>query len=86
MLAEERLMDASKRELRQQKRETKRAGGKHRRRQWKRGLADHPEDAPLDRDDFGRYSSAAMNGVDRDATRRAPQDGDRVRPDTRGPD
>jgi hypothetical protein len=63
-------MEPTKRELRQQKREIKRAGGKRRRRQLKQGLAEHPEEAPYTEYDFGRYSSAPMNGIDSDTTRR----------------
>ena len=63
-----------KRELRQLKREIKRAGGKRRRRQLKQGLAEHPEDAHQDSASFGRYRSADLNGIDRDSTRR-PSDG-----------
>lgn len=62
-------MDLTKRELRQQKREIKRAGGKRRRRLLKLGLAECPEEAPNATFDFGRYSSAKLNGIDRDSTR-----------------
>ncbi len=62
-----------KRELRQLKREIKRAGGKHRRSQLKRGLADHPEEAHEDEPDLGRHRSAALNGIDRDSTRERGQ-------------
>lgn len=63
-------MDPSKRELRQQKREVKRAGGKRLRRLLKQDLAENPDEAPHAEVDFGRNSSATMNGLDRDATRR----------------
>ncbi|MBX6316467.1 MAG: hypothetical protein IRY99_26680 [Isosphaeraceae bacterium] len=59
-----------KRLLREHKRLVKRAGGKHRRQQLKRSLREHPEEAPYDQEDFGRYRSADLNGLDRDATRR----------------
>ncbi|AGA30319.1 hypothetical protein [Singulisphaera acidiphila] len=62
-------MDHTKRELRQQKREIKRAGGKRRRRLLKQGLAERPEEAVDTVFDFGRYSSAKLNGIDRDSTR-----------------
>jgi hypothetical protein len=64
-------MEPTKRELRQQKRDIKRAGGKRRRRQLKQGLAEHPEEARDTSFDFGRYRSATLNGIDRDATRRS---------------
>lgn len=63
-------MEPTKRELRQQKREIKRLGSQRRRRQLKRALAEHPEDARDAEFDFGRYSSAPLNGLDRDPTRR----------------
>ncbi len=62
-------MEPTKRDLRQEKREIKRAGNKRRRRQLKQGLAEHPEDAPFTEVDFGRYESARLNGIDHDATR-----------------
>lgn len=69
-------MDREKRELREQKREIKRRGGKHRRQQLKRGLAEHPEEAAFDVPSVGRFRSADLNGMDRDAKRisRAPRD------------
>jgi hypothetical protein len=54
-----------KRELRQLKREIKRAGGKHRRRLLKQGLAEHPEDAHQDEPDLGIFRSSDLNGFDR---------------------
>jgi hypothetical protein len=63
-------MDPIKREFRQQKREIKRAGSKRRRLRAKQALAEDPEDARYTDGGFGRYESAAMNGIDRDATRR----------------
>ncbi|WP_406700845.1 hypothetical protein V5E97_18825 [Singulisphaera sp. Ch08] len=62
-------MDQTKRELRQQKREIKRAGGKRRRRLLKQGLAERPDEATHTEFDFGRSSSAKLNGIDRDSTR-----------------
>src|SRR5262249_3508900 len=41
-----------------------------RRRQWKRDLRENPEEAPYSEEDFGRYSTAELNGMDRDNTRR----------------
>lgn len=64
------MSDQSKRELREEKRQLKRAGGKHRRRELKRGLADNPEEAPFHTADFGRCQTAPRNGNDRDPTRR----------------
>ena len=65
-------MDDKKRELRKLKREIKRAGSKHRRRQLKRELADNPEEAHHSEESFGRNSSSGLNGLDNDATRRPP--------------
>ena len=63
-------MEPTKRELRQEKRAIKRAGSQRRRRQGKRALVENPDEAPFTGDDFGHYSSAPLNGIDRDATRR----------------
>jgi hypothetical protein len=67
-------MDPDKRLLRKLKRVIKRAGSKRRRQQFRRDLADTPEDAPYSTFDFGDTSSAGMNGMDRDATRRRTRD------------
>src|SRR5437764_1482016 len=64
------MMEPTKREQRQIKRELKRAGSQRRRRQWKRDLRENPEEAPYSEEDFGRYSTAELNGIDRDNTRR----------------
>jgi hypothetical protein len=64
-------MDREKRELRELKRTIKRAGNKRRRRQLKRDVIEHPEEAASLEADFGRYRSADLNGIDRDATRRS---------------
>ena len=61
-----------KRELRQLKREIKRAGGKRRRRQLKQGLAEHPEEAHEQGYDFGKLRSAELNGFDRPPERSNP--------------
>ncbi len=58
-----------KRKLREEKRLVKRAGSQRRRRVWKRQLAEDPEEAPHAKEDFGRYGSARLNGIDRDRTR-----------------
>ena len=63
-------MDPDKRELRKLKRTIKRAGSKHRRREFKRQISDNPEEAAFIEEDFGRNSSEGMNGLDHDATRR----------------
>jgi hypothetical protein len=69
-------MEPTKRERRQIKRELKRAGSQRRRRQWKRDLCENPEEAPHSEEDFGGYSTAELNGMDRDSTRRRqPQSG-----------
>jgi hypothetical protein len=74
-------MDRPKRELRQEKRDIKRAGNKHRRQRLKRSLAEDPESAPFDDPGFGRHRSAGLNGLDRDATRRRPTGKDGATPD-----
>jgi hypothetical protein len=63
-------VDQEKRQLRKLKREVKRAGSKHRRRDLKRALAENPEEAHHSEASFGRSSSAGLNGLDDDATRR----------------
>jgi len=65
-------MDQDKRQLRKLKRDLKRAGNKKRRQHLKRELADNPEEAAHSEFDFGRDSSAGLNGMDQDATRRRP--------------
>jgi hypothetical protein len=66
--------DPHKRELRKLKRTLKRAGSKHRRRQLKQQLADDPEGAAEAAEDFGKFSSEGLNGLDQDATRKRPAD------------
>lgn len=63
-------MDPDKRQYRQLKREVKRAGSKHRRRDLKDQLRADPEEAHLHEENFGRHESAPMNANDKDATRR----------------
>ena len=65
-------MDPDKRELRKLKRIIKRAGSKHRRREFKRQISENPEEAAFTDENFGRNSSEGMNGLDNDATRRPP--------------
>jgi hypothetical protein len=64
------MNDDKKRELRNLKRVIKRSGNKHRRRDLKRQLRDNPEEAAFHEENFGRNSSAGLNGLDDDATRR----------------
>lgn len=59
-----------KRQLRNLKREIKKAGNKRRRRFLNRALADQPEFAHEAEFEFGRDTSAGLNGIDNDATRR----------------
>lgn len=63
-------MEREKRDLRKEKRDIKRAGTKRRRRYLKRELREDPEDAAHTDFCFGRDSSARLNGLDQDATRR----------------
>jgi hypothetical protein len=65
-------MDQDKRQYRKLKRDVKKAGNKRRRQFLKRELADNPEEAPHSEFDFGDTSSAGLNGMDQDATRRRP--------------
>ena len=64
------MRDQEKREFRKLKRDIKRAGSKRRRRYLKRELAEDPESASFSEFQFGRDSSAPLNGMDHDATRR----------------
>jgi hypothetical protein len=63
-------MDQDKRQYRKLKRDVKRAGNKRRRQYLKRDLVTNPEEAAVAEFDFGRDSSAGLNGMDHDATRR----------------
>jgi hypothetical protein len=67
-------MDQDKRYYRQLKRDLKKAGNRKRRQYLKRQLAEEPEEAARVEFDFGRDSSAGLNGLDRDATRRRRKD------------
>lgn len=62
-------MDRQKRELREQKREVKKKGNRHRRQQLKRSLRETPEEAHLAEPTVGRHRSADLNGLDHDVTR-----------------
>jgi hypothetical protein len=66
-------MDRDKRDLREQKRILKRKGNQHNRREVRRRLAEHPEEAADIAVDFGRFGTAGLNGNDHDATRRRDQ-------------
>jgi hypothetical protein len=63
-------VDPDKRKLRELKRAVKKRGNKRRRAELKRDLAENPDGAADSPEKFGRHSSAAMNGYDRDSTRR----------------
>jgi hypothetical protein len=67
-------MDQDKRRYRKLKRDVKQAGNRARRRHLKRELIDNPEGAAHTDFDFGRKSSASLNGNDRDATRRRDEE------------
>jgi hypothetical protein len=69
-------MNQDKRRHRELKREVKRAGNRKRRQHLKRQLTEDPEGATQTDFDFGRNSSAALNGIDRDAKRRRKRDED----------
>ena len=62
--------DPKKRELRKLKQTIKRAGSKHRRRDLKRQLVENPEGAAEAEENFGKFSSEAFNGLDKDSTRK----------------
>jgi hypothetical protein len=59
-----------KRLYRKLKRDVKRAGNRQRRQHLKRDLLENPEEAAHTEFEFGKRSSAAMNGNDNDATRK----------------
>jgi hypothetical protein len=63
-------MDQDKRHYRKLKRDVKRAGARKMRRHLQRELEDNPGDAAHSAFDYGRNSSASLNGNDHDATRR----------------
>ena len=63
-----------KRRLRKLKRDLKRAGNKSRRQFLKRSLNEDHEEAPYAEYDFGRQSSAGLNGLDQDSTRKKADD------------
>ena len=67
-------MDQDKRRYRKLKRDVKRAGNRARRRHLKRELTEGTASTSDTDFDYGRKSSASLNGHDRDATRRRPRD------------
>jgi hypothetical protein len=67
-------MNDDKRRHRQLKRDLKKAGNRKRRQHLKRDLERNPEEAAHTEFDFGRDSSAGLNGIDQDATRQRPND------------
>ncbi len=66
-------MEPTKRDFRQLKREIKRAGSQHRRRQWKRDLRENPDEAPYSEERFVRFSTADLNGNDIHRNRSKPK-------------
>ena len=68
-------MDQDKRRQRELKRDVKQAGNRKRRRSLAHDLQADPEGASHAKFDYGRRSSAPLNGGDRDATRRQAGDG-----------
>ncbi|MBN9520319.1 hypothetical protein J0H58_17610 [bacterium] len=62
--------DPDKKRLRDLKRAVKKRGNKHRRQELKKTLSENPEDAAHAEENLGRFRSDALNGMDRDATRR----------------
>lgn len=62
--------DPDKRKMRKLKQAIKRRGSKHRRAELKKNLAENPEEAANAEENFGRYSSETMNGMDKDSTRK----------------
>jgi hypothetical protein len=69
-------MDQEKRRHRELKRDIKKAGKRKVRQQLKRDLAENPEEAADSEVDYGHKSSAPLNGIDRDATRRRKKGGE----------
>jgi hypothetical protein len=64
-------VDDEKRKLRELKRAVKKRGNKARRASLKRDVSADPDaDPPPPGAEFGRHSSAKLNGLDHDATRK----------------
>ncbi|MFO0842799.1 MAG: hypothetical protein U0797_10445 [Gemmataceae bacterium] len=68
-------MNDDKRRQRELKREVKKVGNRKRRRHLDRALARDPVNAHESAFDFGRDSSAGLNGNDKDVTRRRSGEG-----------
>lgn len=62
--------DPDKRKLRELKRVLKKRGTKHRRRELKKSLSENPDEAAHAEEDLGKHRSDALNGLDRDTTRK----------------
>ncbi len=67
-------MDQEKRRQRRLKQQLKQAGNRRRRRELQRDLVDRPAEAHWSDEQLGRYQSRDLNGMDRDATRRRPDE------------
>lgn len=67
-------VDPDKRKMREVKRAVKKRGNKHRRQDLKKTLAENPEEAAHAEENLGRFRSDALNGMDRDSTRRKKDD------------
>jgi hypothetical protein len=63
-------VDPDKRAMREVKRAVKKRGNKHRRQELKKSLVENPEEAAHAEENLGRFRSDALNGMDRDSTRR----------------
>jgi hypothetical protein len=73
-------MDQDKRRYRKLKRDIKAAGNRKRRRTLQRALQDDPQNAADVDFEYGRDSSATMNGNDHDSTRRRKERPDEDEP------
>ena len=67
-------MNDEKRRHRQMKRDIKKAGTRSTRRQLKRQLSEDPTHAHEGEVEYGRNSSASLNGNDSDGTRRRDEE------------
>lgn len=63
-------VDPDKRKMREVKRAVKKRGNKHRRQELKKSLTENPDEAAHAEENLGRFRSDALNGLDRDSTRR----------------
>ena len=68
------MPDPDKRMMRELKRALKKRGNKHRRAQLKRTLSENPEEAAENEEDLGKYRSDRLNGLDKDSTRKKPEE------------